>query len=47
MDAFKPRGIPVLYSHHHVDEMIFRQMADYKGHKFVNIEQSLEGLEKD
>jgi len=24
MDAFKPRGIPVLFSHHHVDEMIFR-----------------------
>ena len=47
MDAFKPKGIPVLYSHHHVDEMIFRQMNDYKGHKFVNIEQSLEGLEKD
>jgi HSP90 family molecular chaperone len=47
MDAFKPKGIPVLFSYHHVDEMIFRNMADFKGHKFVNIESSIDELDKE
>lgn len=46
LETFIPKGIPVIFSYQHVDEMIFRNMGDFKGHKFVNIESAIENLDK-
>lgn len=45
LEPFNLKGIPVIFSLHHIDEMIFRSMQDFQGHKFVNIESSMEELE--
>lgn len=47
LESFRPKGIPVLFSHMAIDEMIFRSQGDFQGHKFVNIEASIENIEKE
>lgn len=47
LESFKPKGIPVIFSHVPIDEMIFRTNGDFQGHKFINIESSSENIEKD
>ena len=47
LESFRPKNIPVLFSHVAVDEMIFRSQGDFQGHKFVNIETAIENIEKD
>ena len=47
LESFKPKGIPVLFSHMAIDEMIFRSQGDFQGHKFVNIESAIENIEKE
>lgn len=45
---FKSRDLPVLFVTNNIDEMIFKQMQEYKGFKFINIEtnqdEALSGL---
>ena len=47
LEPFKPKQIPVIFSHVAIDEMIFRSQGDFQGHKFVNIESSIENIEKE
>jgi HSP90 family molecular chaperone len=47
LEPFLPKNVPVLFSSQHVDEMIFRVMADYQGFRFVNIESSLDQLDSE
>ncbi|OMJ80328.1 hypothetical protein SteCoe_19424 [Stentor coeruleus] len=47
LESFKPKNIPVIFSHMPIDEMIFRSQGDFQGHKFVNIETSMDNIEKD
>ena len=47
LEPFIPKNIPVILSHQHIDEMIFRSLGDYQGYKIVNIESSLDSLDKD
>lgn len=47
LESFKPKNIPVIFSHMAIDEMIFRSQSDYQGHKFVNIETSIENIEQE
>ncbi|CAG9329686.1 unnamed protein product [Blepharisma stoltei] len=47
LEPFKTKEIPVIFSLQLIDEMIFKNMGEYKGHKFVNIESSIDEIEKD
>lgn len=48
MEPFKSADAPpVLFVESHVDEMVFRQINEYKGFKFVNIETNYEEISKD
>lgn len=47
MEPFKPKNVPVLISSQHIDEMIFKQMNEYQGYKIVNIESSLDNLDRE
>lgn len=47
MEPFKPKNVPVLISAQHIDEMIFKQMNEYQGYKIVNIESSLDNLDRE
>jgi len=48
MEPFKgPTAPPVLFLENHVDELSFRQVNEYKGFKFVNIETNFEEIAKD
>lgn len=48
MEPFKgANSPPVLFLENHVDELCFRQVNEYKGFKFVNIETNFEEIAKD
>lgn len=47
LEPFKPKNIPVIFSTMAVDEMIFRSQGDFLGHKFVNIETSMDNIEQE
>jgi len=48
MEPFKgPNAPPVLFLENHVDELCFRQVNEYKGFKFVNVETNFEEIAKD
>ena len=47
MEPFKDSDIPVLIVQSQVDEMVFKQIATYKGINFVNIESGYEEISKD
>lgn len=48
MEPFKKSNIPILFLYIHIDEMVFRQIGDYKKkYKFVNIETNYEEIQKD
>lgn len=48
MEPFKGTDIPVLIINMHVDEMVFRQLQNYKNkYKFVNVETSYDDIRKD
>ena len=48
MEPFKgATAPPVLFLENHVDELCFRQVNEYKGFKFVNIETNFEEIAKD
>jgi HSP90 family molecular chaperone len=47
LEPFKPKAIPVIFSHMAIDEMIFRSQGDFQGHKFINIETSMENIEQE
>jgi HSP90 family molecular chaperone len=38
LEPFKGTDIPVLFSFVHIDEMVFRNVGEFKGCKFTNIE---------
>ena len=38
LEPFKGTDIPVLFSFVHIDEMVFRNVGEFMGKKFVNIE---------
>ena len=40
LDAFRQRGIEVLYFTHPVDAMLPMGMADFKGHKLVSVDSA-------
>jgi len=45
MEPFKGTDIPVLIINMHVDEMVFRQLGNFKGkYKFVNVETAYEDI---
>jgi len=46
MEPFKGTDIPVLFSYVHIDEMVFRNIGEFKGFKFVNIESQQNELSK-
>lgn len=48
MEPFKSPNSPnVLFLENHIDELCFRQVNEYKGFKFVNIETNYEEISKD
>ena len=48
LEPFKSKGAPpVIFLENHIDEMCFRQVDEYKGHRFVNIETNFEEIAKD
>jgi TNF receptor-associated protein 1 len=48
MEPFKkPDSPPVLFLESHVDEIILKQLNEYKGFKFINIETNFEELSND
>ncbi len=48
LEPFKGKNAPpVLFVENHVDEMCFRQVNEYKGYKFVNVETNFEEIAKD
>ena len=40
LDAFRQRGIEVLYFTHPVDAMLPMGLADFKGHKLVSVDSA-------
>lgn len=47
MEPFKGSGVPVLVLQNNVDEIVFQQLQEYKGKRFVNVENSFEEIAKD
>ena len=47
LEPFLPKEVPVLFCYYHVDELIFRNMGDYQGYKFTNIETALDTSDKE
>lgn len=47
LKQFDGTDIPVLVLVNNVDEIIFQQVQNYKGHSFVNIESSFEEVSRD
>lgn len=47
MEPFSNTNIPVLLTYIHIDEMVFRNMNQYKNYKFVNVESDFEEVLKD
>jgi len=48
MEPFKSADAPpVLFLDNHIDEICFRQVNEYKGFKFVNVETNFEEISKD
>lgn len=46
-EPFKGSEVPVLVLTNQIDEIVFQQINDYKGKRFVNIENSYEEVSKD
>lgn len=47
VEPFLPKQVPVLFCYYHVDELIFRNMSDFQGYKFTNIETALDTSDKE
>ena len=47
LDPFKGTDVPVLIITNHIDEVCFKNVGEYKGKKFVNIETNFEEIAKD
>lgn len=47
LEPFLPKEVPVLFCFYHIDELIFRNMGDFQGYKFANIENSLEPTDRE
>jgi HSP90 family molecular chaperone len=47
LEPFLPKQVPVLFCYYHVDELIFRNMGDFQGYKFTNIETALDTNDKE
>jgi len=46
-EPFKGTKVPVLVLSNQIDEIVFQQINDFKGKKFVNIENSYDEVSKD
>ena len=47
MESFRDSETPVLLVDHHVDEMCFKNIDNFKGYKFINIESHFDEISKD
>lgn len=47
LEPFRENNVPVLLLANHIDEVCFKQIDQFKGHKFINIESSFEEVQND